>query len=314
MPDRKAALDELIRRERRAVLVVNTRARRGRQLYRAAKALLVRQGMRLDATYPVRNPERLPEIVRDAVAQGHRLIVVGGGDGTISTVVDQLADRPAVLGVLPLGTANSFARTLGIPLNLEGAAQLLTGGGKIADVDLGKIDGDCFANSAAIGYPALVARRVPNMLKRTVGRAAFVLVGAAQLFSHQPFRCTLSRNGSQIAAFDDALQILIANGGYHGGVLIAPAADVESRDLVVSVVSGSRANLLKLWLRAGSGAAAGAVQTIFRAADIVIETDPRQYVSIDGEPVTQTPVRATLARQALLVMVPPDYRQRRDRE
>src|SRR5690242_18809603 len=108
----KARLDAAISGERRAVLVVNTRSRSGRDLYADAKRLLTRAGLRIDAAYPVRDPVRLPEIVQGAIAQGHKLIIVGGGDGTISSVVDCFAHRDTVLGILPLGTANSFARAL----------------------------------------------------------------------------------------------------------------------------------------------------------------------------------------------------------
>jgi len=58
-----------------------------------------------------------------------------------------------VLGILPLGTGNSFARTLGIPLTIEGAADVIAYG-KVADIDLGKIDHDYFANIASLGFSA----------------------------------------------------------------------------------------------------------------------------------------------------------------
>ena len=189
---RKALLDEAIRAERRAVLVVNTRSRSGRDLYAEARQLLTRQGLRIEAAYPVRDPVRLPEIVQGAIAQGHKLIIVGGGDGTISSVVDHFAYRDAVLGILPLGTANSFARALGIPLDLAGAAEILTGGGKVADVDLGRINDDYFANTAAIGLPALVGRSLPHGLKRWFGKFGYILTGAVLFARHKPFRAVLT--------------------------------------------------------------------------------------------------------------------------
>ena len=174
------------------MLVVNTRSRRGRDLYADAKRLLTRNGLHIEAAYPVRDPVRLPEIVQGAIAQGHRLILVGGGDGTISSVVDYFAYRDAVLGILPLGTANSFARALGIPLDLEGAAEILTGGGKVADVDLGRINDDYFANTAAIGLPALVGRNLPHSVKRYLGKAGYILTGAVLFARHKPFRAVLT--------------------------------------------------------------------------------------------------------------------------
>ena len=110
------ALEQEIKRSRRAVLVVNTRSRYGAHAYSEAKRLLAEPGITLDAAYPVRNAERLQAIVQEEIVKGRKFIILGGGDGTISSVVDHFAYASVVFGVLPLGTANSFARTLGISL------------------------------------------------------------------------------------------------------------------------------------------------------------------------------------------------------
>ena len=140
---------------------MNTRSRHGARAYSEAKRLLAEAGMALDAAYPVRDAERLPEIVREEIAKGRKFIIIGGGDGSISSVVDHFAYTSVVFGVLPLGTANSFARTLGIPLDLTGAIDVLVNG-KVADVDLGKINEDYFANGSSIGMPAIVGRATPH--------------------------------------------------------------------------------------------------------------------------------------------------------
>jgi YegS/Rv2252/BmrU family lipid kinase len=296
----------MIKAERRAVLVVNTHSRRGRQLYSAAKRLLGERGCRLEAAYPVHDPSRTPEIVAGAVAQGHRFIIVGGGDGTISSIVDALAHREVVLGILPLGTANSFARTIGIPLELEAAIDVILNG-KVADVDLGQINGDHFANAAAVGLPAKIARTVPPVLKRWFGRGGYLMTAAVQMVRHRAFRCTLT-SGGDVRHFD-ALEIRIANGAYQGGVLVAEEAHPESRDIVVHVIKGpSRWNLVSTWARALSGRPRPDDVEVLRCREVDIDADPQQYVSIDGEAVTQTPLRATVDRQALLLMVP-DHRE-----
>src|SRR5437764_2429024 len=116
----KIRMEKEIKPSRHAVLVVNTRSRYGAHAYSEAKRLLTDAGIVLDAAYPVRNAERLHVIVREEIAKGREFIILGGGDGTISSVVDHFAYTRVVFGVLPLGTANSFARTLGIPLDLKG--------------------------------------------------------------------------------------------------------------------------------------------------------------------------------------------------
>ena len=161
----KSNLEQTLRTSREAVLVVNTRARRRERLYAEAKAQLAERGLTLTAAYPVSDPVRLPEIVAEAVLQGGPLVVVGGGDGTISSVVDFFAYRDVALGVVPLGTANSFARSLGFPLDVAGAVEVITSG-KIADVDLGCIGDDLFANSASLDMSPAIGRKQPHYLKR----------------------------------------------------------------------------------------------------------------------------------------------------
>src|SRR5262245_23603845 len=124
-----------------AALVVNTRSRQGAALFVDAQRALHERDFALAATCAVRQPRQLRDVVRKLVADGVRLIVVGGGDGTLTTIVDELAYRDVVLGVLPLGTANTFARTLGIPLNVEGAVEVVARG-QVREVDLGKAGAD----------------------------------------------------------------------------------------------------------------------------------------------------------------------------
>lgn len=82
----------------------------------------------MTASYPVRHSVRLTEVIQEAIARGNKLIVVGGGDGTLSAIVDYFAYQNVVLGLLPLGMGNSFARSLGIPLSLEGSIGVITNG------------------------------------------------------------------------------------------------------------------------------------------------------------------------------------------
>jgi YegS/Rv2252/BmrU family lipid kinase len=305
---RKQRLEAALRGDKRAVLVVNTQSRSGRRLFRDARRLLVERGLRLDATFAVRDPSRLPDIIRAALADGQRFVIIGGGDGTLSSVVDFLAHRDVVLGILPIGTANSFARSLGLPLDLVGAVDVVAAG-KVADVDLGMINDDYFANAAAIGLATSIAREISPGLKRRLGRVGYLLVAGARLLRHGPFHCTV-RSRDRTIAFD-ALEVRLANGSYQGGVQVADDAHVESHDLVVQSITGrSRWSILTFWARAILGMKAqGSDVEVLRATELTLETDPRQYVSIDGEPLVQTPIRARVARQALFVTVP---RERED--
>lgn len=287
----------------RALLIVNTRSRSGRDLFTNARHQLAERGIALDDAFAVRQPERLPEIVRDAVRRRHPLVVVGGGDGTISSVVDYLAHSDTALGVLPLGTANSFARTLGIPLDLKGAIGVIADG-KVARVDLGRVGGDLFANAAAIGLPSVINAGIPLGLKRRLGRLGYLIYGAYALLTYRPFRCEVASARERHSL--DALEVRVVNGSYLGGILVAEAASVESEDIVVQVITGTRrSTLVDTWFREARGVPLppGRIET-FRAREFAISTEPVRPVSIDGEVLTRTPIRCSVARQALRVMVP----------
>src|SRR3546814_16858846 len=106
---------------REAVLVVNAHSRRGRDLFREAKEKLEAAGISLRAAHAVRHPKELIPTMRRAVKSGVPMVIVGGGDGSLSCTVDDVVARDCVFALLPLGTANRFARTPGIPPDLAGA-------------------------------------------------------------------------------------------------------------------------------------------------------------------------------------------------
>lgn len=304
-PD-KAALEQEIKASRRAVLVVNTRSRRGERSYSEAKRRLVDAGFTLDAAYPVRHAERMPAVVREAIAQGHKFIIIGGGDGTISSVVDHFAYANVVFGLLPLGTANSFARELGIPVSLEAAIEVITNG-RVADVDMVLINGDYFVNTATLGLAPAIARSTPHTLKKFFGRAAYLLVGVVKFLSFRPFRVRITQGDHQRDF--DALQVLLANGRYFGGMLVAHDASPESRSVIVQMINGpSRWNLIRAWWAVAARRRPGPeIVDEFVISDAVIEAEPPQYVSIDGEVAAQTPFHLTVAHEALNVMVPAEF-------
>ncbi len=288
-----------------AALVVNTKSRRGEELYPRAKELLRAKGIELSAGYPVRDAARMTEVVRETIAEGHRLVIVGGGDGTISSVVDEFAHQDVVLGVLPLGTANNFARSAGLPLDLAEADEVIAGG-RVLKVNLGRVNENHFTNMASLGLSPAIGRAVPSAMKRYLGRTGYLLVGVRTFFSFKPFRVRVIRDGSAVEML--ALEVLVANGRYHGGVIVAQQASLTGSDLVVRITRGeTKWNLLRAWAKAelGSTEQPPGVE-ILLATEIEIDASPRQDVSIDGEVITRTPIKASLAREALNLLVPYD--------
>ena len=187
----KAGLSAAIRQHRRAALVVNTRSRRGRRLYPAVAAGLESAGFNLLGSFPVDQPGRLSASLTTAIGLHPDLLIVGGGDGSVTEAARRLAYRDMALGILPLGTTNNFARSLAIPLDAAGAIGVLAAG-KVADVDLGQAGDAIFANLVSTGLSAHVAANVPHHLKRLLGRAAYPLTALAGLPRHQPFHVRIT--------------------------------------------------------------------------------------------------------------------------
>jgi diacylglycerol kinase (ATP) len=303
----KADLQEAIRRHKRAALVVNTRSRRGQRLYRAARAQLRAAGIGLLGSFPAGRPGELHDNLNAALGLRPDLLILGGGDGTLSEAARRLAYRDVALGILPLGTTNNFARTLAIPLTLPEAVAVLAAG-KVADVDLGRAGDTVFANLVSVGLSAQVAAHVPHRLKRLTGRAAYPLTALAALPRHQPFHATLTAGPRRYALHTH--QLNIANGSFHAGRPITGDASADDRLLLAYRLGGpGRAGLITATLR---HAARGARRTLNEPAflavgELWLDTDPPLPLDIDGEIRGQTPVQIALAPQALRVMVAPDF-------
>lgn len=288
---------------REAVLVVNAHSRRGRELFREAREKLEAAGITLSAAHAVRKPRDLIPTMKSAVASGTPMVIVGGGDGSLSCTVDDVVDSDCVFALLPLGTANSFARTLGIPLDLDGAVQTIANGQR-RKVDLGIINGDYFANCAAIGLSSLIAEGIPHDLKKYLGRVGYLMWA---------FWCLLRFGAFQLSVDDGeekktiwATEVRIANGGYHGGVELVEGAEIDSGEIIVQAVVGrSMARLLWDWFaKYWKLPAREATTEEFHGRCLRLDTRPRMKISIDGEPNARTPAIVEVAHKAIEVVVP----------
>jgi YegS/Rv2252/BmrU family lipid kinase len=293
---------------RRATLVVNARSRSGERAFSQASELLESFGVPIEEAYALRDPSRLPETVRRAVSEGSGLIVLGGGDGSVSSVVDFLVESEAVLGLLPLGTANDFARTLGIPTDVRSACETIARGA-VVDVDLGLAGEDYFVNVASVGLGVEVTRALSPALKRRTGALAYPIAATRAFFSHRPFSATLAfPNGDYPpASFGRLLQVAVGNGRFYGGGLaVAPGADIDDRSLdVYAIELGRRRDLLGVirYLRSGEFIHREGVH-YYSTRAVRIAADPPLPINIDGELVDRPPEVFSLAPEALNVLVP----------
>ncbi len=120
----------------------------------------------VDAHVELTPPKTMAERTRAAVEQGYDAVVAAGGDGTVRCVAAALAETGTALGVLPLGTLNHFAKDLGIPAELAGAAEVV-GTGVPRTLDLGSVNGEMFVNNAVLGFYPLVVEERDRERERT---------------------------------------------------------------------------------------------------------------------------------------------------
>lgn len=288
---------------REAVLIVNARSRRGEALFVQAREKLQAAGIRLIAAHPVHDPDLLDDTVRHAIASGAPMVIVGGGDGSLSSVVDDVVGKDCVFAILPLGTANSFARTLGLPLDLDGAIRAIATG-KRRRIDLGMIDGDYFANAAAMGLSPMIGESVPHALKRYAGRIGY-LVWAVWCFARfRPFRAIVTDAAGEHRLW--ASEVRILNGRFHGGVEMSEEAGVDTGEMMIQVVTGrNRWRLAWDWYaRFFRVRTSEKLVEEFTGAKLQLDTRPRHRISIDGEVLARTPITVRVAERAIEVVVP----------
>lgn len=296
----------------RAALVVNTRSRTGHKAFFKAEEKLRALGVPLGATYALHDPARLPETVREVLEDSsdpYDLIILGGGDGSVSSVADFLVDHHATLGLLPLGTANDFARTLGIPFRVERACEEAIARGKVVDVDLGLAGDNYYVNVASVGLSAEVVHALSPALKRSMGILAYPAALVKALLRHNPFSARLSfpDGDHQPVEFGRLLQVAVGNGRFYGGgLVVAPESGIDDRHLdVYAIEAGAFVDLVGVarGLRSGRFVESKLVSH-YRTKKVLLETEPELPINVDGELVANTPRQFSLAPNALKVLVP----------
>lgn len=297
-------------RERRTALVVNTRARSGEKAFEQARRYLRDLGVEPDAEYDIEDPSRLPETVHHVANGGYGLVILGGGDGTVSSSVDFLADREIALGLLPLGTANDFARTLGVPTDLYRACETIANG-KLVDIDLGLAGDNYYVNLASVGISAGVTRALTPRLKKTAGAAAYSVAALKAFLKHEPFSARLSFPDGDYEPIEHErlLQVAVGNGRFYGGgMVVAPGSGIDDSTLdVYAIRLGRHRDLIGVarYLKSGDFVNSESVGH-YETSRVIVETDPSLPVNVDGEMVAHTPQEFHVARNALHVMIPPE--------
>lgn len=288
---------------RQAILIVNALSRTGADAFEQVRDQLVAGGIELIEAHAVDEPQRMEPTIRAALDKAP-MVIIGGGDGSLSTSVDYFVGRSTVFAFIPLGTANSFAGTLGIPKDIDSAVDVIVNGTR-KWIDLGCIDGDYFINAAAIGLSPMIAETVPHKLKRYLGIAGYMIWALWCALRFRPFRTIIKwPDGQRVKLW--ATEVRIANGTHHGGFELVESQELDSGEIVIQAVTGRSvwglawswfATIFKLRSRHGT-------VREFRGTNMVLKTRPRLKISLDGEIAAKTPVTVTVARHVIEIAAP----------
>ena len=259
----------------RATLYFNSRSRLGAVGLDQARHLLTSGGIVVVNSKVFSNTQELARTVENDVRHGMPLIIVGGGDGTMSAV----------------------AQSCDAILN-----------GRVSNVDVGKIGGRRFLNVATIGLSTQIALGLQPQEKQVLGRAAYVLSLCRAILTTRPFRVRLEL-ASGVYEFE-SLQVVIGNGRFHAGPFpVAPDASITGGWLsIYALASGSKAAFLKLAInRLGGNRLKFDEVKSFRAHWGRLTTQPVRRITLDGETCLRTPASFSIAAHSLRVMTPLEF-------
>ena len=237
-------------------------------------------------------------LAANAAEAGHDRVVAIGGDGTIQEVVNGILAGPhgVSLGVLPVGSGNDLARSLGLPRNRDGALAAALGTEERAIDLLHARNGDgqtrWFASAGGIGFDAQVAAAMSTRRGWQRGQAAYLLTTLTELRRFTNRRLALTVDGERTER--SVLFVAIANGAYYGGGMhIAPGAVVDDGRLDLCVVGDvSRLTALRQLVNLYRGTHVRHPQVMLqRGSHVGVESDVPTGVHLDGEPFGSLPLR-----------------------
>ncbi|HEX6534424.1 MAG TPA: diacylglycerol kinase family protein [Gemmatimonadaceae bacterium] len=289
----------------RVLLISNPAARRGAHRLGAVLAAFRELGVACDHI-PTEHPGHAARIAVERRATEHAAVFTLGGDGTAMEVVGALAHTGVPVGILPGGTGNLVARSLGIPLDVRRAVRRLVRG-TVTTVDLGVLDGGRrFAFAVGVGVDARMIAETPASAKRRFGVGAYTIAAARATLQCRGFRLRATVDGEVIER--EAVMAMIAN---FGGVLndlivLGPGIRRDDGRLDLCIFSPRHA-----------GHTLGIVWRLFRkrfgehprmsyrpGRSFRVECDPPQLYEADGEVLGTTPFEARVEPGASTLLLP----------
>jgi YegS/Rv2252/BmrU family lipid kinase len=255
-----------------------------------------------------RKGQDIAEIVRKHVQRDCDVVVAAGGDGTISRAVNAVYGTRAVLGIIPVGSANTVAREMGIPLDTESACTLLLHPDSIRVTDVMKVNGEPFVMDVSVGINALTMRDTKRKHKRIFGLLAYIVTAVKWAFGYKSRRFTIVADGSTY--FFSGAEVLIANGGILKNLLskVIPD-DATSTDGMLDVIvvrARKLSDYLKIiwYLILNKRTSESRVNRLQVKDRVTVFSSSPLPVQGDGEIIGETPVTVRFRPKTLSIIVP----------
>jgi diacylglycerol kinase family enzyme len=253
------------------------------------------------------NGAEVVELAREAVNGPYTAIVAGGGDGTVSSIAAAVINSDKILGVLPLGTLNHFAKDLKIPLDLEAAAHTVIAG-DIAEIDVAEVNDRIFLNNSSLGLYPIIVRERQKRQRLGFGKWPAFIWATVQALRRYPFLdVRLRANGESLVRTTPF--VFVGNNEYAMDLLNIGVRHRLDRGVLSIYVTHrtSRLRLISLALRAMFGRLRPDKDFLaLRSDELKIQTHHKRLrVAFDGEiEVMEPPLQYRLRARALRVIVP----------
>lgn len=230
-------------------------------------------------------------------------VIAAGGDGTVIGAIPLALERGVPIGIVPLGTFNDLARTLGVPQSIQHACEVILRG-RTRAIDVGRVNGRHFVNEASIGVTTRIARRQTPQIKQRFGLLGVISTALQTLREVRPFFAEIGYDGKSERC--RTVQITVANNGRFGGIIDRPDASIDDGWLDLYSVEPRNwfdafAVVRKIVARDPSS---GEGLRTRRSAKFGVVTHRPHHISADGEPAGVTPATFEVLPKALRVLVP----------
>lgn len=286
----------------RGLLIVNQQSRSGKHLAERAMRALEKAGVDYEHEVPTHRHD-ISRLIRAGKGRVDR-VLVGGGDGTMNAAAPGLIDTGVPLGILPLGTANDLARTLNIPFDLDGAANVIAAG-RTRSIDLGEVNRHPYFNVASLGIGVDLTRALTRDAKQRWGPLGYAIAGLRVLNRLRAFVAEIETDGQTQRS--RTVHLAVGNGRhYGGGMTVSEEALLDDGRLdVYSLEVDNVWQLLRLLpaLRSGRTRQWTEIRTL-AGQRIDVRTRRPRSVNADGEIVTRTPAAFRVLPGAVRVFAP----------